>query len=93
MPAAARLGDPSGHPGTVAGPGATNVLIGSQPAARVGDLHSCAMPPTAGPHPPSAIAQGSATVLIGSQQAARQGDVTGCGAAIVAGEMTVLIGG
>jgi uncharacterized Zn-binding protein involved in type VI secretion len=51
------------------------------------------MPPTAGPHPPSPIAQGSATVLIGSQQAARQGDVVGCGAAIVAGEMTVLIGG
>jgi len=69
------------------------VLIGQQPAARVGDMHQCAMPPNAGPHAPSPIAQGSATVLIGGQPAARVDDTVGCGACIIAGANDVLIGG
>ena len=93
MPAAARVGDPTGHPGTIAGPGVANVLIGGMPAAVFGDLHTCAMPPTAGPHPPTTIVKGSATVLIGGRPAARMGDMVGCGAPIIAGMFTVEIGG
>jgi uncharacterized Zn-binding protein involved in type VI secretion len=77
----------------ISGPGVPNVLIGGQPAAVLGDLHACAMPPPAVPHPPTPIAKGSATVLIGGRPAARMGDLTGCGAPIVMGMPTVQIGG
>jgi uncharacterized Zn-binding protein involved in type VI secretion len=93
MPPAARVGDPTGHPGMVSGPGVATVLVAGQPAAVVGDLHSCAMPPLAGPHPPSPFPSGSSTVLIGGRPALRMGDVAGCGAPIVMGAPTVLIGG
>jgi uncharacterized Zn-binding protein involved in type VI secretion len=93
MPAAARVGDPSGHPGTITGPGVATVLIGSMPAAVVGDMHACSMPPLAGPHPPSPIVKGSTTVFINNRPAARMGDTSGCGAPIVAGCFTVVIGG
>ena len=77
----------------ISGPGVALVLIGGMPAAVVGDLHSCMMPPTAGPHPPSPFPSGSTTVLIGGRPALRVGDVSGCGAPIVSGAPTVLIGG
>lgn len=93
MPAAARLGDATGHPGVVAGPGVTTVLIGARPAAVIGDKHTCAMPPTAGPHPPTLLVKGSGTVLIGGKPAARVGDAAGCGALIVTGSKDVWIGG
>jgi uncharacterized Zn-binding protein involved in type VI secretion len=93
VPPAARVGDPTGHPGTITGPGIPTVLLGGMPAAVVGDLHTCAMPPPAGPHPPTAIVKGSTTVLIGGRPAARLGDLAGCGAPIVAGAPTVMIGG
>ena len=93
MPPAARVTDPTGHPGMITGPGVLNVLIGGLPAAVLGDLHACTMPPLAGPHPPTPIAKGSATVLIGGRPAARMGDLTGCGAPIVLGLPTVVIGG
>lgn len=93
MPLAARIGDPTGHPGSIVGPGVATVLIGGQPAAVVGDTHACSMPPTAGPHPPSPISTGSATVMIGGKPAARVGDIAGCGAPIVMGMLTVEIGG
>lgn len=93
MPHAARIKDPTSHPGAVAGPGVPTVLIGGRPAAAAGDLHACAMPPKAGPHPPSPFPKGSLTVRIGGRAALRVGDKAGCGAAIVAGERTVLIGG
>lgn len=93
MPMAARVGDPSGHPGMISGPGNPMVLIGGMPAAAVGDMHVCTMPPLAGPHPPSPIALGSFTVLIGGRQAARVGDIAGCGAPIVMGCPLVIIGG
>ena len=93
MQPAARVGDPTGHPGTISGPGVSTVLIGGQPAAVVGDVHTCALPPPAGPHPPTPIARGSSTVLIGGRPAARVGDIAGCGAPIVAGAANVLIGG
>jgi uncharacterized Zn-binding protein involved in type VI secretion len=93
VPAAARVGDPTGHPGTIAGPGDTSVLIAGQPAAVEGTNHSCSIPPQAGPHPPTPIARGSATVSIGGKAAARVGDTTGCGSPIVSGATTVVIGG
>ena len=93
MPPAARITDPTGHPGLITGPGVPNVLIGGLPAAAVGDSHACSMPPPAGPHPPTPIAKGSFTVLIGGRPAARMGDLSGCGAPILGGMPTVLIGG
>ena len=92
MPPAARLLDPSGHPGVITGPGTPTVLIGGMPAATLGDLHTCSFPSIV-PHPPTPIVVGSATVLIGGKPSARVGDTAGCGAPIVAGEFAVLIGG
>ncbi len=93
MPFAARVTDPTGHPGIIAGPGVPNVLICGLPAACLGDQHACMMPPLAGPHPPTPIVTGSATVLIGGRPAARMGDMSGCGAPIIMGAPTVIIGG
>lgn len=93
MPPAARITDPTGHPGIITGPGVPTVLIGGLPAAVLGDTHTCAFPPPAGPHPPTPITKGSVTVLIGGRPAARMGDLSGCGAPIVMGMPTVLIGG
>lgn len=92
MPPAARVGDPTGHPGVIAPPGVPTVLIGGLPAATVGTMHTCSFPPPA-VHPPSPISTGSTTVLIGGMPAARVGDVTGCGAPIISGAPTVIIGG
>jgi uncharacterized Zn-binding protein involved in type VI secretion len=79
--------------------GCPQVLIGGQPAARVGDMHTCPMvtpgtPPV--PHVGGPIASGSATVFIGGQPAARIGDMATCTGPpdpIAAGCPTVLIGG
>jgi uncharacterized Zn-binding protein involved in type VI secretion len=92
MPFAARVGDPTGHPGIIAGPGVPTVLIGGMPAAVVGDNHICAMPPLAGPHPPTPIALGSFTVLAGGKPMARMGDISGCGAPIIMGCPVVEVG-
>ena len=97
MPPAARLGDlhtcPLATPGVppiphVGGPitiGFPTVLIGGQPASRVGDMATCV-------GPPDAIAMGSPTVLIGNMMAARLGDPTIHGGAVAMGCPTVLIG-
>lgn len=66
--------------------GAPTVLIGSLPAARVGDMLVCV-------GPPDSIVKGSATVLICGMPAARMGDTTAHGGSIVLGMPTVLIGG
>ena len=70
--------------GPVLPPGCPTVLIGGQPAARVGDLLTCT-------GPPDTIAAGSATVMIGGKPAARMGDSTAHGGAIVAGFPQVII--
>ena len=93
MPPAARVSDQTSHPGIVAGPGVPTVLIGGLPAAVVGDLHTCLMPPLAGPHPPAPFPRGSMTVLIGGRPALRMGDMSACGAVIITGAFTVMIGG
>lgn len=99
MPPAARLTDMHSCPmvtpglppiphvgGPITGPGAPKVLIGSMPAAVLGDMCVCV-------GPPDSIVKGSATVLIGGKPAARMGDTTAHGGAIVLGCPTVLIGG
>ena len=73
--------------GPILPPGCLTVRIGGLPAARQGDLASCA----AGP--PGPILVGSQTVLIGGKHAARVGDPTSHGGKIVTGLLTVLIGG
>lgn len=95
---AARLGDSTAHGGVIT-VGFPTVLIGGQPAARMGDMHTCPMvtpgvPPV--PHVGGPIVMGSATVLIGGQPAARMGDQATCTGppdVIAAGCPTVLIGG
>jgi len=72
--------------GPILPPGCPTVLIGSLPAARVGDLCTCV-------GPPDSIVMGSTTVLIGGMPAARMGDVTAHGGTIVLGCPTVIIGG
>lgn len=72
--------------GPVIGPGEATVLIGSLPAAVMGDACVCT-------GPPDTIILGSATVLIGGKPAARLGDSTAHGGTITLGEFTVLIGG
>jgi uncharacterized Zn-binding protein involved in type VI secretion len=94
MPPVARIGDPTNHPGVIGGPGVLSVLIGGRPAAVVGTLHVCALPPAAGgPHPQTPLIKGSVTVLIGGRAAARVGDMAACGAMITQGVPSVLIGG
>jgi uncharacterized Zn-binding protein involved in type VI secretion len=72
--------------GPVTGPCAMNVLIGGQPAARVGDILICT-------GPPDSIVKGSATVSIAGMPAARMGDNTAHGGVLVQGFPTVQIGG
>ena len=96
MPPAARLTDMHTCPaatgpvphvgGPIVGPGVPTVLIGSLPAAVMGDNCVCV-------GPPSSIVKGSATVMIGNKPAARMGDNTAHGGVIVLGLPTVLIGG
>jgi uncharacterized Zn-binding protein involved in type VI secretion len=96
MPSAARITDMHTCPmitvlvphvgGPILGPCVPTVLIGSLPAAVVGDMLVCV-------GPPDAIVQGSVTVLIGGRPAARQGDLTAHGGVIVMGFPTVQIGG
>ena len=99
MPPAARLTDmhvcPMVTPGTppvphvggpILPPCCPTVLIGFLPAARVGDLALCV-------GPPDVIAQGSTSVITGFMPQARIGDLTVHGGVIVAGEVTVIVGG
>ncbi|RIJ46701.1 type VI secretion protein [Maribellus luteus] len=96
MPPAARITDMHVCPmvtgtvphvgGPILPPGCPTVLIGGQPAARVGDLATCT-------GPPDSILTGSGTVMIGGMPAARLGDTTAHGGTIVSGFGTVMIGG
>ena len=93
MPPAARVSDMHVCPmwtglvphvgGPIIPPGCPTVLIGGLPAARVGDICTCA-------GPPDVIATGSTSVLIGGMPAARMGDMTAHGGVIVMGCFTVM---
>lgn len=91
MPPAVRVGDPTVHGGVVTGPGVATVLLGGLPAAVLGDLHACAIPPP-GHVPVTPFPSGSATVLVGGRPLVRVGDVAGCGATAVTGLPTVVVG-
>lgn len=98
MPPAARMGDPTAHGGSIV-VGAPNVLIGGQPAARVGDMHVCPMATPGTPPIPHVggpiLPPGSPTVLIAGMPAARMGDMALCVGppdAIIMGFPTVIIG-
>ena len=91
MPAAARVGDISTHGGTIVGPGLATVLIGGKPAAVVGDMHVCSLPPVSHQPTASPFPSGSATVLIGGRPALRTTDTCLCGAMAAVGEPTVTI--
>jgi uncharacterized Zn-binding protein involved in type VI secretion len=93
MSAAARIGDQTNHGGTITGPGAGNVLIGSKPAAVAGDIHICSLPPSGHQPTASAFPMGSATVFIAGKPAIRTTDICICGAMALIGEPTVMIGG
>lgn len=71
--------------GPVIGTGESTVLIGSLPAATLGDSAVCV-------GPPDSIVEGSATVMIGGKPAARMGDKTAHGGSIVMGCPTVIVG-
>lgn len=92
MPAAARVGDTTMHGGTVVGPGVSTVLVGGMPAAVMGDMHACVIPPPSA-HPPSTpFLAGSSTVMIQGRPALRAGDSCACGASVSVGSPTVMIG-
>ncbi|MCX5049698.1 MULTISPECIES: PAAR domain-containing protein [unclassified Streptomyces] len=104
MPAAARTGDQTNHGGAVGTPppmaarAVATVWIGGKPAAVVGSLVACPIPPHAALGPanvikpdPSSLAKGQ--VLIGGLPAARQRDQSTCGAMVMMGALNVLIGG
>jgi uncharacterized Zn-binding protein involved in type VI secretion len=86
MPPAARVTDMHTCPmttgtvphvgGPILPPGCPTVLIGNLPAARAGDMATCA-------GPPDTIAMGSQTVMIGNMPAARMGDQTAHGGVIM----------
>jgi uncharacterized Zn-binding protein involved in type VI secretion len=76
---------PKPHVGGPIAAGCATVLIGGAPAARVGDMVTCA-------GPPDAIAMGSFTVSIGGRPAARLGDMTTHGGVITVGFPQVMIG-
>ena len=80
VPSVAHVGGP------IAGPGASTVLVGGLPAARVSDLALCA-------GPPDVIVNGSPTVLIEGLPAARVGDPTAHGGMIASGCASVLLDG
>ncbi len=92
MPAAVRLGDITNHGGTVTGPGASTVLIGGKPAAVVGDMHVCSLPPNSHQPTVSVFPTGSVTVLITGKPALRISDTCVCGAMAAIGDPTVTIG-
>ena len=71
--------------GPILPPGQINVLIGNMPAARMGDMCTCA-------GPPDVIVRGEPTVLIGGKPAARFMDTTAHGGMITTGFPTVIIG-
>ncbi|MFO0588706.1 MAG: PAAR domain-containing protein [Polyangiaceae bacterium] len=93
MPPAARITDnhtcpkvdPPPHVGGPVSSGASKVIIGFQPAARVGDRAVCVPGP-------DTISKGERTVIIEGKDAARQGDPTAHGGKVVSGCPTVLIG-
>lgn len=95
MQPAARLGDPTAHGTPLLGKCSTNVMIGSKPAWRVLDRHTCPLSTFGVPHVGGPVLKGSTSVFINSRPATRMGDTiieSGPPNNIVAGCPSVLIG-
>jgi len=97
MPDAARMGDATDHGGLIT-EGEGSVIIAGQPAARVGDDHTCpASDPGPKPHKGGPILPpGAVRVIIAGSPAARVGDAATCVGPldkIASGEPSVIIGG
>jgi uncharacterized Zn-binding protein involved in type VI secretion len=91
---AARLGDPTVHGGTIV-VGLPTVLIGGQPASRIGDMHVCPQVTGVVPHVGGPLVLGSFTVLTGGVPQSRVGDMLICIGppdAVAMGCPTVLVG-
>ena len=74
------------------GPGVPTVMIGGKPAAVLGDLHACSLPPSGHQPTVSPFVAGSSTVMFGGRPALRVGDTCVCGASAAVGQPTVQIG-
>jgi len=95
MQPAARLGDPTAHGTPLVGKCSTNVLVGTKPAWRVLDRHSCPLATFGVPHVGGPVLEGSRSVFINGRPAARMGDTiieNGPPNTIAAGCPSVLIG-
>lgn len=94
---AARLGDLTAHGGVIV-VGCPTVLLGGQPAARIGDMHVCPMQTPAVipiPHVGGPLVMGSFTVLTGMVPQSRVTDLAICVGPpdlVVQGLPTVLVG-
>jgi uncharacterized Zn-binding protein involved in type VI secretion len=91
---AARLGDPTVHGGAIA-VGFPQVLIGGQPAARIGDMHACPQVTVLVPHVGGPLVLGSFTVMTGFMPQSRVGDPLICVGppdAVAMGCPTVMVG-
>jgi uncharacterized Zn-binding protein involved in type VI secretion len=91
---AARLGDPTVHGGVI-GSGFPTVLIGNQPAARIGDVHACPEVTGVVPHVGGPLILGAFTVMIGNMPQSRVGDTLTCVGppdAVAMGCQTVTVG-
>ena len=91
MPFAVCVGDTSTHGGTITGPGSATVLISGKPAAVVGDMHVCSLPPNSHQPTSSVFPSGSSTVMFGGVPALRTTDTCICGAMAAVGQVTVMI--
>ena len=77
MPAAARVGDPTGHPGVIGPPGVPTVLIAGHAGGHRGHAAHLLVPAAWSRTRPTAIVPpGCPTVLIGGMPAARMGDLS-----------------
>lgn len=91
---AARIGDPTVHGGIVT-VGCPTVIIGGQPASRIGDMHTCPMVTVLVPHVGGPFVLGSFTVIVGGSPQSRQTDMLICIGppdALLMGCPTVLVG-
>jgi uncharacterized Zn-binding protein involved in type VI secretion len=92
MASVVRVGDTTNHGGTVTGPGEATVLVGGMPAAVLGDMHVCSLPPNAHQPTASPFIASNATVLVGGKPIVTTSDSCGCGAMAVIGSPTVTVG-
>ena len=88
MPAVARIGDVSSHPGVLIAPVATSVITSDRATAHIGTLHACPRPF----HGVRPVVTGIPSVLVEDIPIATVGSVIACGAVVVTGAPDVEAG-